>query len=54
MYAEIMVSSQLAMAQGKMGPPSATVKDLTGREPMSVEEFLAAQRNALLGAAAKA
>ena len=53
-YAEIMVSSQLAMAQGKMGPPSTTVKDLTGREPMSVEIFLSGQRNALLGSAAKA
>jgi NAD(P)H dehydrogenase (quinone) len=52
-YAEIMVSSQLAMAQGKMGPPSTTVKDLTGREPVSVEEFLAGQRAALLGTAAQ-
>ncbi|HLH43999.1 MAG TPA: SDR family oxidoreductase [Bryobacteraceae bacterium] len=54
LYAEIMVSSQLAMAQGKMGPSSTTVKDLTGREPMSIEEFLTSQRNVLLGAAAKA
>ena len=53
-YAEIMVSSQLAMAQGKMGPPSTTVKDLTGREPTSVEVFLSGQRNALMGVAAKA
>ena len=53
-YAEIMVSSQLAMAQGKMGPPSTTVKELTGREPTSVEVFLSGQRNALMGVAAKA
>ena len=53
-YAEVMASSQLAMAQGKMGPPSTTVKDLTGQDPTSVEEFLAAQREALLGTAAKA
>jgi NAD(P)H dehydrogenase (quinone) len=52
--AEIMVSSQLAMAQGKMGPPSTTVKDLTGRAPMGVEEFLSARRNDLLGSGAAA
>lgn len=48
-FAEIMVSSQLAMAQGTMGPPSSTVKDLTGRAPTSVAEFLAACRDALSG-----
>jgi NAD(P)H dehydrogenase (quinone) len=50
MYAEIMVSSQLAMAQGKMGPPSSTVQDLTGRPPTSVTEFLSWRRTTLLGA----
>ena len=53
-YAEVMASSQVAMAQGKMGPPSTTVRDLTGQEPTSVEQFLATQRDALLGTAAKA
>jgi NAD(P)H dehydrogenase (quinone) len=48
-FAEIMVSSQLAMAKGTMGPPSSTVKDLTGRAPTGVAEFLAARRDALLG-----
>jgi NAD(P)H dehydrogenase (quinone) len=46
-YAKIMVSSQLAMAQGKMGPPSTTVQDLTGCEPQSVGEFLSERRAAL-------
>jgi hypothetical protein len=32
-----------------MGPPSSTVKDLTGRAPTGVAEFLAARRDALLG-----
>jgi NAD(P)H dehydrogenase (quinone) len=49
MYAEIMVSSQLAMARGKMGPSSNTVKELTGRAPMSVAEFLSSKREALMG-----
>jgi NAD(P)H dehydrogenase (quinone) len=50
MFAEILVSSQLAMAQGKMGPPSTTVQDLTGRPPMSVADFLSERRAVLLGA----
>jgi NAD(P)H dehydrogenase (quinone) len=48
-YAEIMVSSQIAMAQGKMGPASTTVQDLTGRPPTSVADFLSERRAALLG-----
>lgn len=52
--AEIMVSSQLAMAQGKMGPASTTVKDLTGRAPTSVEEFLSSRRGDLVGSGAAA
>ena len=50
-YAEIMVSSQIAMAQGKMGPPSTTVHDLTGSPPTSVADFLSEKRAALLGTA---
>ena len=52
LFAEIMVSSQLAMAQGTMGPPSSTVNDLTGRAPTSVAEFLKTRRDALLGSTA--
>lgn len=51
MYAEIMVSSQLAMAQGKMGPPSTTIQGLLGHAPTSVADFLAEKRAVLLGAA---
>jgi len=46
--AKLLVSSQLAIAQGKMGTPTTAVKELTGREPMSVREFLAANKAALL------
>jgi NAD(P)H dehydrogenase (quinone) len=49
--AKLLVSSQVAIAQGKMGTPSTAVKDLTGREPMSIREFLSAHREAWLPAA---
>ena len=49
--AKLLVSSQMAIAQGKMGTPTTAVKELTGREPMSVREFLSAHRAALLPAA---
>jgi NAD(P)H dehydrogenase (quinone) len=49
--AKMLVSGQVAIAQGKMGTSSTAVKDLTGREPMSVREFLSAHREALLPAA---
>ena len=45
--AKLLVSSQTAIAQGKMGTPTNAVKELTGREPMSVREFLSAHRAAL-------
>ena len=48
--AKLLVSSQMAIAQGKMGTPTTAVKELTGREPMSVREFLSAHRAALLPA----
>jgi NAD(P)H dehydrogenase (quinone) len=49
--AKLLVSSQKAIAQGKMGTPTSAVKELTGREPGSVREFLSAHRAALLPAA---
>jgi NAD(P)H dehydrogenase (quinone) len=52
--AKLLVSSQMAIAQGKMGMPTTAVKELTGREPMSVREFLAAHREALMPAAQSA
>jgi NAD(P)H dehydrogenase (quinone) len=48
--AKLLVSSQVAISQGKMGTPSTAVKELTGREPMSVREFLSAHRAALVPA----
>ncbi|MBV9769286.1 MAG: SDR family oxidoreductase [Bryobacterales bacterium] len=48
--ARMLVSGQMAISQGKMGTPSTAVKDLTGREPMSVCEFLSAHRAALMPA----
>ncbi len=52
--AKMLVSGQMAIAQGKMGTPTTAVKELTGREPMSVREFLSAHRAALLPAAQSA
>ena len=48
--AKILVSSQVAISQAKMGTPTTAVKELTGRDPMSVREFLSAHREALLPA----
>jgi len=48
--AKILISSQMAIAQGKMGTATSAVKELTGREPMSVREFLSARRAALMPA----
>jgi NAD(P)H dehydrogenase (quinone) len=45
--AEIMISSQVAMAKGTMGPASNDVQALTGRVPTSVQEFLSSRRAAL-------
>ena len=52
--AKLLVSSQMAIALGKMGTPTTAVKELTGREPMSVREFLSSHRAALLPAAQSA
>jgi len=48
--AKLLVSTQMAIAQGKMGTPTSAVKELTGREPMGVREFLSTRREALLPA----
>ncbi len=45
--AKLLISSQKAIAQGKMGTPTTAVKELTGRQPMSVREFLSANKAAL-------
>jgi NAD(P)H dehydrogenase (quinone) len=49
--AAILISSQMAIAQGKMGTPTQVVKELTGHGPTSVREFLSAKRAALMPAA---
>jgi NAD(P)H dehydrogenase (quinone) len=48
--AKMLVSGQLAIAQGKMGAVTTAVKELTSREPVSVREFLSGRRAALLPA----
>jgi len=48
--AKMLVSGQLAVAQGKMGTATAVVKELTGREPVSVRAFLSAHKAALMPA----
>ncbi|HTR34667.1 MAG TPA: SDR family oxidoreductase [Bryobacteraceae bacterium] len=48
--AKILVSSQIAIAQGKMGTATTAVQELTGRAPMSVADFLSAHRAALMPA----
>jgi NAD(P)H dehydrogenase (quinone) len=50
-FAGLTVATDLAIARGKMGPATTAVLDLTGRAPMSVAEFLTANRDALLGTA---
>lgn len=48
--AKLLISTQMAIAQGKMGTPTTAVKELTGREPMSVRDYLSANKAALLPA----
>jgi NAD(P)H dehydrogenase (quinone) len=52
--AKLLVGSQVAISQGKMGTPTTAVKELTGRDPMSVRAFLSAHRAALLPVAQSA
>src|ERR1700691_2349376 len=49
--AKMLVSGQLAVAQGKMGVATTAVKELSGREPVSVREFLSVREEAPLAAA---
>ncbi len=48
--AKILISSQMAISQGKMGTPTDAVKELTGKAPVSVREYLTANRAALMPA----
>jgi NAD(P)H dehydrogenase (quinone) len=48
--AKMLVSGQVAIAEGKMGTATTAVKELTGREPLSVREFLSGRRAALVPA----
>lgn len=48
--AELLVSFNTAIAQGKLSAVSNAVEELTGKKPMSVTEFVTAQREALLQA----
>jgi len=52
--AKMLVSSQTAIAQGKMGTATSAVQELTGRAPTSVAEFLSTRRSALLPASQSA
>jgi NAD(P)H dehydrogenase (quinone) len=44
---EMITSFEVAIAEGYLAVPSSTVKDLTGKEPQSVESFLEANKQAL-------
>ncbi len=44
---EALVSFEMAIAEGYLAVPSTAVKDLTGKEPQSVENYLLAHREAL-------
>jgi NAD(P)H dehydrogenase (quinone) len=46
--ADLVVSFDITIAQGALAVASSTVKDLTGRAPQSVSDFLAERRAALL------
>jgi len=48
--AKLLVSTQMAIAQGKMGTPTSAVKELTGREPIGVRDLLSTRREALMPA----
>jgi NAD(P)H dehydrogenase (quinone) len=51
MLADVMLEFDTAAAQGYLAVVTPTVKELTGKEPTSVREVLAANRAALLQAA---
>lgn len=48
--AKLIVSVQRAIADGKMGAATTAVKELSGRDPVSVREFLSARQGALMPA----
>ncbi len=48
--AKLLISTQVAIAEGKMGTPTAAVRELTGRQPVGVREFLTTHRAELLPA----
>jgi NAD(P)H dehydrogenase (quinone) len=48
--AKLLISSQKAIAEGKMGTPTTAVKELSGRQPTSVREFLGSNKSALMPA----
>ena len=52
MFVDILLEFDTATAQGYLAVVTPTVKELTGREPTSVREFLTANRGAILQAQA--
>jgi NAD(P)H dehydrogenase (quinone) len=50
--AELLVSFEVATAEGQLAVVSSAVADLTGKAPQSVGEFLAANREALVASLA--
>jgi len=49
--ADLLVSFHVAIAQGKLGPATPAVQQLTGRAPTSVADFLTQQRSLLVAKA---
>lgn len=45
---EMVTSFEVAIVEGYLAVPSTAVKDLTGKEPQSVESYLTAHKDALL------
>lgn len=48
--AEVFASFDTAIAQGKLGPASTTVEDLSGVKPTSITDFLTVHKGALVNA----
>jgi NAD(P)H dehydrogenase (quinone) len=49
--ADLLVSFHVGIAQGKLGPATSAVQQLTGRAPMSVADFLKLHRDQLIAKA---
>jgi NAD(P)H dehydrogenase (quinone) len=45
--ADVLVSFDVGMSQGKLGPATSAVAELTGQAPTSVAAYLDAHREAL-------